>query len=214
MTDLAPQRRQPIFNIPPVTLALILVNVGVQLLRSLLPDDLDEALMLTFGFVPARYLGDIAVEHATWPAWIEPLTYQFLHGGWAHLGINMLSLLAFGAGVEQRLGALRYLIFYLGCGVIAAGTELAVEGHSVDLLVGASGAISGLFGAILRFRVHPQRMWAVAAVWLVLNVVSGQGAIIGPGGGGAIAWIAHIGGFVAGLLAFPLLDRRAQPNLE
>src|SRR5271154_2569791 len=100
MTDLTPQRRQPIFNIPPVTLALILINVGVQLLRSLLPDDLDEALMLTFGFVPARYFGDIGIEHATWPVWVEPLTYQFLHGGWAHLGINMLSLLAFGAGVE------------------------------------------------------------------------------------------------------------------
>jgi membrane associated rhomboid family serine protease len=203
MTDSARRTAQPIFNIPPMTLALLLVNVGVHLVRSMLPEALDDELLANFAFVPARYLADTPWS---WPVWVEPVTYQFLHGGLTHLGINMLSLLAFGAGVEQRMGAFRYLVFYLGCGVLAAGTELTVEAHSIDLMIGASGAISGLFGAILRFRVHPQRLWVVAAIWLAMNVLLGSEAVVG--GVGPVAWVAHIGGFVAGLAAFPLFDRR------
>jgi membrane associated rhomboid family serine protease len=202
MTDIAHRAAQPIFNIPPMTLALLLANIGVHLIRLLLPQALDEQLVFTFAFVPARYL-DAALW--SWPVWVEPVSYQFLHGGWLHLGINMLSLLAFGAGVEQRLGAWRYLIFYLGCGILAAGTEFTVEAHSVGLMIGASGAISGLFGAILRFRVHPRSLWIVAVVWLAMNVATGSDSIIGPVDG-MVAWIAHIGGFVAGLAAFPLFD--------
>jgi membrane associated rhomboid family serine protease len=204
MTDIAQRAAQPIFNIPPMTLALLLANIGVHLVRLMLPHALDEQIIFTFAFVPARYL---AGGLGTWPVWVEPVTYQFLHGGWTHLGLNMLSLLAFGAGVEQRLGAWRYLLLYLGCGIFAAGTELVIEGSSVGLMIGASGAISGLFGAILRFRVHPGSLWIVAAIWLAMNVVTGGDSIIGIGGG-MVAWIAHIGGFVAGLAAFPLFDRR------
>jgi membrane associated rhomboid family serine protease len=202
MTDLAQRTHQPIFNIPPMTMALLLANVGVHLVRLLLPPSVDEDVLLTFAFIPARYFGDGA---AFWPAWVAPITFQFLHGGWAHLGLNMLSLVAFGAGVEARLGAWRFLLLYLGCGVIAAGTEFVVDGRSVGLLIGASGGISGLFGAILRFRVHPQRLWVVAAIWLVMNIVTGEDSIGGINVG-AVAWVAHIGGFFAGLAVFPLFD--------
>lgn len=218
MTDTPPPSRQPIFNIPPVTKALLAVNVAIHLLRQLLPDAVDDQLLAIFGVLPARYLqAPETTGLASWPVWIEPVSYQFLHAGWVHLGVNMLSLVAFGSGVEQRLGRARYLVFYLICGVLAAATELVVDGAEVSLLIGASGAISGLFGAILRFQMRDWRqLLPVATLWLALNVITGsQGMMIGtdivP-----IAWIAHIGGFVAGLALFPLLARRrigmAGPN--
>lgn len=196
-------KRQPILNLPPTTQALLLANVLVQGARLLLSSGQDDALLETFGFAPARY---VSSEALSWPALVSPITYQFLHGGLAHLGVNMLGLVAFGSGVEQRLGRWRFLAFYLLCGVAAASAQLAVDPWSDQLLIGASGAISGIFGAILRFQVARRSFWAVVALWLVLNGLAGatgMGSTAGP-----IAWIAHVGGFIAGLILFPLFDRR------
>jgi membrane associated rhomboid family serine protease len=194
-------RQEPWLNLPRMTKALLVANVVVHGLRLLLPERVDDELVGLLAFVPARYGWG---AWTTWPALLSPLTYQFLHGSLTHLGVNMLALVAFGSGVEQRLGAWRYLVFYLVCGVAAAFTQFAADPGGMELLVGASGALSGLFGAVLRFRLPRRGLWLIIAVWLVVNIATGQADLAGA----PVAWIAHLGGFAAGLLLFPLFDRR------
>lgn len=204
--------RQPILNIPPATKALLIANVVVHLVRLLLPSDLDDAVLVTFAFIPARYTAPGAFG---WPALIDPISYQFLHGSLAHLAINMLALLAFGAGVERRIGGPRMFIFALICGVVSALAHLIVYPSSIEPVIGASGAISGLFGAVLRFRIRRGAgggLWPLVALWIAMDVATGVGGI--GGDGESIAWVAHIGGFVAGLLLFGVFDRHAARSVE
>jgi membrane associated rhomboid family serine protease len=191
------------FNLPPMTKALLAANVVVFVVMLVLPDAVDDRLVAAFGFTPARYGAGVG---AAWPAFVDPVTYQFVHGGFAHIGANMLGLVAFGAGVEQRMGGWRFLAFYLLCGIVGAFTEYAVDPGSSDAVIGASAAISGLFGAILRFRAFRRSLWLLVAVWLLINVVTGTVGVGSPSA--PVAWIAHIGGFVAGLVLFPLFVRR------
>ncbi len=203
--------RQPILNIPPATKALLIANIAVHGLRQLLPDSLDDAVIENFGFIPARYT---VPGLFSWTAFVSPLTHQFLHANLAHLAMNMLALLAFGAGVERRIGGARMVIFTLICGLFGAAVHFAVYPHSLDPVIGASGAISGLFGAVMRFQVRGGRdggrgsIWPLIGLFLVLNVVTGVTGVGAPEGE-TIAWVAHMGGFVAGLLLFGLFDRRA-----
>lgn len=119
-----------------------------------------------------------------------------------HLGINMLTLAAFGAPVERLLGVRRFVLFYLVCGVVAGLVHILVYPDSLDPVVGASGAISGVFGAVLmlmRYVGSLTSLLPVAGIWIALNVFFG---IFGgtPGAGGeSVAWVAHIAGFLFGL---------------
>jgi membrane associated rhomboid family serine protease len=210
MSELTPREaRQPIFNIPTVTKALLVAEVAVHGIRLLLPRDIDDALVTTFAFIPARYTLAGAVR---WPALVDPITYQLLHGNLAHLGANMLALLAFGAGVERRIGGWRMLVFAALCGVASAAFHLVGYPASTAPVIGASGAISGLFGGVLWFRLkggvgRAAEMWVLIALWVVMDVVTGLSGIGGEGA--SVAWVAHIGGFLAGLLLFELFDRAA-----
>lgn len=198
---------QPIFNIPPVTKGLLIANVVIHLVRLLLPPQLDDAILLNFAFIPARYTLPGAF---TWRALLDPITYQFLHGNLAHLGINMLALVAFGSGVERRIGGGRMLVLALLCGIAAAAAHFLVYPTSTDPVIGFSGALSGLFGAVLRLmaRHGGVRLWPIVVVWLIMNVVTGETAMPGMAGE-TVAWVAHIGGFAAGLILFGLFDRGA-----
>lgn len=200
------------FNIPPATMGLLLANVSVHLVRMALPANLDDAVVNTFAFVPARYgvPGDLG-----WAAIVAPVTYQFLHGNWTHLVINMVALLAFGAGVEQRIGAIRMLLFSTLCGIAAATVHFAVYPTSTVQVIGASGAISGLFGAVLRVRVATgtRGLWLLIVLWITMNVIGGQMGM--PGDENMpIAWVAHIGGFLAGLALIGLFLTPARPRLR
>ena len=205
-----PPARQPILNLPPITKALLIVNVAVHVLRLLLPAHLDDALVSTFAFIPARYT---LADGLGWPALVDPITYQFLHANFIHLGVNMLALLAFGSGVERRIGGWRMLVFFLVCGVVSALAHLAAYPSTPEPIVGASGAISGLFGGVLRFQfgAAPGRrrgLWPIIILWIAVNFVVGQTGM--PGADSApIAWVAHLGGFLAGLLLFDLAARHA-----
>ncbi len=187
-------------NLPPMILWLIVVNAAIQGLRELLGEATDQSLILQFGLVPASFTGDSSDVLSMIGT---PFTYQFLHGGWVHLAVNMLSLAAFGAPVERILGPRRFIAFYLSAGVVAGLLHVAVYSSSLDPVVGASGAISGVFGAVLMLLRHAGRMtslFPVAGIWIALNVFFG---IFGgaPGAGGEpVAWLAHIGGFIYGLL--------------
>lgn len=211
MTDPAARApRQPIFNVPPVTKALLVVNLAVQLAQLLLPAGLDDLLVVDGGLIPARYTIAGALG---WPALLAPLTYQFIHGSWGHLAMNMVVLLAFGSGVERDLGGRRMLAFYLLCGILAGAAHVAAFPQSSDPVIGASGAISGLFGAILRrqFRTAGGRLWPLVLLWAVMIAATGAAGL----GAGAepVAWVAHLGGFAAGLVLVPLFAGRSRPRL-
>jgi membrane associated rhomboid family serine protease len=157
---------------------------------------------------------------------VQPLqaffTSMFLHGGWLHLGGNMLYLWVFGDNIEDKLGHLRYLVFYLIAGVFASAAYIYIDPHSLIPSVGASGAISGVLGAyillfpkarivtlipifiFLQFAELPA--FVVIGLWFVLQFFNGLASLgYQTAQSGGIAWWAHIGGFVAGmLLVFPL----------
>lgn len=154
--------------------------------------------------------------------WLTLITSMFMHGGWAHLGGNMLYLYVFGDNIENRLGHIRYLLFYLLTGVIASLTHVITTqflGH--DMLIpslGASGAISGILGGYLILfptrSVHVFLFITVVSVpailalgfWIVLQVLNGTRTLGGEEAGG-VAYAAHIGGFVAGLVLIKFFDR-------
>jgi membrane associated rhomboid family serine protease len=162
------------------------------------------------------------------PVWLTLISSMFMHGGFAHLGGNMLYLWIFGDNIENRLGHLRYLVFYLVVGIIASLSHVFAEsflGH--NLLVpslGASGAISGVLGAYLLLfptrRVHVFFGFFLLAVpaivvlgfWIVFQVLNGMGTLGGQEAG-AVAYAAHIGGFLAGLILIKFFDR-GQPVVE
>ncbi len=201
--------RQPIFNIPPITGALLILNIAVHGFRLLLSDESDDSIIRLFAFIPAQYM----VGRLGWPALIDPISYQFLHANLTHLFVNMLALLAFGSGVERRIGGWRMLTLTILSGVVAAGAHWAAYPSSTLPVIGASGAISGLFGAVLRMQARSAAgrrtgLWPLLALWIIVTVIAGQTGL--PGEPGAqIAWVAHLGGFACGLAVFGLLDRSA-----
>jgi len=195
-------------NLPPAILWLIAINVVVHLVRQLLSDSVDQQLVIEFGLVPANITGD---QGSLLLSLISLITYQFLHGGWVHLGINMLSLAAFGAPVERLLGVRRFVFFYLSAGVVSAAVHVVFFPDSPDPVIGASGAISGVFGAVLMLMRQVgslSSLLPIAGIWIALNVFFG---IFGgtPGAGGEpVAWTAHVGGFIYGLAAIRLFVPR------
>jgi len=154
------------------------------------------------------------------------LTSMFMHGGIAHIAGNMLFLWIFGDNIEDRLGHVRYLIFYLLCGLIASlahvFTTAAFAGEQADMLVpslGASGAISGVLGGYML--LHPARRvtvilfrfltdvpaWVAIGIWFAFQLISGLGMLGAGSQQGGVAYAAHIGGFIAGLVLIKLFDR-------
>jgi membrane associated rhomboid family serine protease len=218
VTPLRPERKPPppprhgqppMFNVPRGVAWLVGLNVAVHLLRLILSPEADFRLLLFFGVVPVRYQ---VWEAVGLTGLLAPVTYQFLHGGWGHLGANMLGLLMFGAGVEQRIGTARMIVFGLACGVIAALVHCLVYPEAALPVIGASGAISGLFGGALRLMVglgglsaaaRDRQVLIFAAVWIAFEAITrgGMGQVEG------VAWVAHIGGFVAGLFLFKYFER-------
>jgi len=186
-------------QIPPATGWLIAINVAVHLARLFLTPDQDDVVVNGLGFDPSSLHGQV-----DWLAILSLLTYQFLHGSWAHLGINMVTLLAFGPGVERPLGPARFLAIYFLSGIAGALLEaIFTAPENADLLVGASAGISGTFGALLviwgvyRRGRRPMGLVPMALLWIGLMAVTG---IVGVGAQGTpVAWVAHIGGFLAGM---------------
>ena len=197
--------------VPVVTYALVALNILVFLFELIAGD----AFIVTWAFVPSRFLASPAGDFVT------IFTSMFMHGGWLHIGGNMLYLWIFGDNVEDRFGHLRYLIFYLICGVAATFTQLAFSIGSDIPNLGASGAIAGVLGAyvllfprrrvtvLLGFLVVPMPALAVIGFWIVLQFFNSIGSIAAYADTGGVAYMAHIGGFFAGLvLALVLRGKR------
>jgi membrane associated rhomboid family serine protease len=174
-----------------------------------------ELAVFAFGLIPARLLGRAELSPALdiFPAWATIFTSMLMHGGWLHLGGNMLFLWIFGDNVEDSMGHTRFLVFYLLCGLAAGLTQAYVSPDSVIPMVGASGAISGILGAYLL--LHPQATvrtlvflgffvtiihvpaLIVLGLWFIVQFWSAAAAPLDEPG---VAFWAHVGGFVAGLI--------------
>jgi membrane associated rhomboid family serine protease len=215
----------PSHSTPFVTVGLIAANVLVFFYQASLQMGGDasalraaQEFILEFGAIPCRITRE-CVQADRPQTMLTVLTSMFVHGGLFHVGGNMLYLWIFGDNVEDTLGHLRFLGFYLGSGAAAALAQTAVNPASAVPMVGASGAISGVLGAYLllfpyasiwtlvtfgffiRFVQLPAIL--ILGFWIVLQLFSGYitwGSAVGEGAGGGVAWFAHIGGFLAGML--------------
>ena len=216
----------PTVRFPVVTVALIALNAAVFLFLAAVPNGLESA-SVRFGAVPFEVTrpGSLSVPAAVPPV-LTLLTSMFLHGSLFHLLGNMLYLWIFGNNIEDRLGRVRFLLFYLVCGIAAALTHIAFQPASKVPMIGASGAIAGVLGAyavvyprarvktlvflIFYIDIVPIPAAVVLGLWFLLQVLN-----VGMGGG--VAWFAHIGGFLAGILLARLaLGKRfgRSPGLE
>ncbi len=218
LKDLNPSRTYPFVNV-----TLILANITVFIyqlgLEATLPRRAYEALLLSYSTVPARFPAFLS-GHASFEVSVAPLvTSMFLHYDFLHIAGNMLFLWIFGDNVEDFFGHIAYLFFYLVCGVGAGLLHVLFNLHSSIPAVGASGAISGVMGAYMLLHprariltlvfIFPLPVPAVIflGLWYVMQFVSGLNAL-GGGASGGVAWWAHIGGFLSGMLLTALARRR------
>lgn len=196
---------EPFLNIPPATrifVAAFLLVHGALVFWA--PASLHNAIIVRFSFIPAQYTGFLPFAPE---ALIAPLAYNFLHGSWAHVLLNSAMMAAFGSGMERALGAPRMILLFFVSSLCAALTHLALYPGSTTPVIGASGGVNGLFaGALLMFFAQgrqdeaARRSFAVLVlVWVVVSVVFG---LMEAPGGGTVAWAAHIGGFLGGLVLF------------
>jgi len=205
------RRREPILNLPPATEALVLVLVIIHLVRMVLPVAADEWLLEHAALVPAFLTGQ---DGASIPLALPTLiTFAFLHGGWGHLIINTVTLAAFGTAMERVMGRNRMVVFFLATSIIAGLSQVATAPRELVVIVGASGGISGLFGGVLhlmrsmegRRKTFDRRLLLLAGIFILMSVLGGNLGL--PGTRGAVvAVMAHVGGFVSGLLLFPLMS--------
>lgn len=208
-----------------VTLALIVVNSVLFLFQISLSPPALERFLAEFALIPARYFGELAsvVPPEGILDYLPFVSNMFLHGSWLHLILNMWTLWIFGPAVEDRLGAVRFLFFYLVAGIAASFAHAFVNAHSVVPALGASGAIAGVIGCYARMFPFARLVMMVpllffpfffeipaisfAFFWLFTQIIPGITSLVMPTGSGGIAWWAHIGGFIAGWLITPLIRR-------
>ena len=228
----------PRLSTPLVNYFLIAANVAVFLFESSLDRRSAAEFVQTFALVPARLVaalhGTLQMVHGHGAHAVSPvvallpiLTSMFLHYGFFHILFNMWFLWVFGRNIEGSLGHFPYLVFYLACGFVAALAQIVSDSSSVVPMVGASGAIAGVMGGY--FVLYPRARvlmlvpflfifflwlpaWAVLGYWFVLQFLSGVGTALVAGGRstGGVAFWAHVGGFLAGIVLVRLFPTRTQ----
>jgi membrane associated rhomboid family serine protease len=217
----------PTDRFPLVTFALILANIVVYVLATSHGGSLisgpDTHELVKYGVSP------YSITHPTGRTWGTVFTSMFMHASILHLAGNMLFLWIFGNNVEDSMGPVRFLLFYVAGGLAALALQVAVEPNSLAPMVGASGAIGAVLGGyvvlyprarvltlvliILLFTVIEVPAMVMLGLWFALQAVFGAAGLTDPaGGGGAVAYFAHVGGFVFGLLAIRALATRRKPT--
>lgn len=217
--------REPVFNLAPVVVAIAMACIAIHvLIAHVLSTAAYVWVIENFAFIPVRYSGAFPFT-AAWL--VSPLSYSLLHGGYAHLIINMIWLAAFGSPLANRIGAGRFLLFWAATALGAVALHYLLHSGEAIPLVGASGAISGMMGAAARFAFRIDRRMEKPAfagevlsisrvlssrpavtfllVWFAINLATGVG-FASPGVSAQIAWEAHIGGFVVGFFAVRIFD--------
>ena len=213
----------PTSTFPILTILIIATCVLVYLFQASLGPGSGQAIIFSLGLIPAVLLDKVQLtpELVLIPAGLTVFTSMFLHGGFLHLAGNMLYLWIFGNNVEDAMGKVRFIIFYVVCGIAAAFGQVIQNPDSTIPMVGASGAISGILGAYLLLYPHARVLvliplgffiqmvripagW-VLGLWFAMQLISS--ALVSSEGGG-VAWFAHIGGFIAGMILVPVMKRK------
>lgn len=200
--------REPMINLPPVTKIMLAALLIPHLLVHYGMDaPMRYWVFEHFGFTPAYYTSDFP----GWPAFAGPFTYMWLHASWLHIGMNGVMLTAFGAGIEKWMGGKRMLILFVLTGLAACLFHFILSPFSTHMMIGASGGVSGLFAAVLIMLQSQGRLGAgrygilpFVGLWIGISFIFG---LLGGPDGSAIAWAAHIGGFIAGLVLFKYVLR-------
>ncbi len=233
-----PPRRQPMLNLPSVITGLIVLMVAVHAARTwlLAPND-DYVMIWRFAFIPAFFTAPL--EQVPFPAsrfW-SPVTYALLHGDWTHLFVNLLWMVAFGSAVAKRFGSARFLVFTIFAALAGAAAHFFMHPRDIAPVIGASACVAAYMGAAARFVLGPSGLGAgpisgarqpaamslaqaltnrnvliFVGVWMGLNFLFGTGIMPIAGEGAQIAWEAHVGGFLFGLLAFSFFDPVSSQN--
>jgi membrane associated rhomboid family serine protease len=236
-------KREPLFNIPPVIIAILVLLALIHGVRTLLlSDDQNIEVLLSFAFIPARYDTSVLLGGALPGGFGADIwtfvTYSLIHSDWTHFGVNAVWLLPFGSAVARRFGTMRFLAFFAVTAAAGAGLHLATHAGAQFPMIGASAAISGAMAAAMRFafqrggplnmmRGEDEQAYRVPAipltgvlsdarvliflgVWFGINILFGLGSLPITGSDQPIAWQAHIGGFLAGLLLFSWFDPPAR----
>ncbi|MEK6748681.1 MAG: rhomboid family intramembrane serine protease [Pseudomonadota bacterium] len=213
-------------ELKPVVTGLFLATSILAFVYQLSLGTAEDRFIYAFGVIPA-----VIFEHtglspavAAVPEWLTPFTSMFLHGGWGHLLGNMLYLWIFGNNVEDALGHVRFFFFYFICGVGAVFAHAMLDTYSLIPLIGASGAISGILGAYLLLFPHARVLVAVPlgfairtlhlptrailVLWFALQVLN---SLFAPEGQAGVAWTAHVGGFLLGLVLVIFMRRPGIP---
>lgn len=208
---------------PFVIILVLVANIAVFVMQLGMSGREVEAFVRAYGVVPAEITGGVDLPpRIDWPIYATLVTSMFIHGGWLHIGSNMLYLWVFGDNVEAMMGHGRFVLFYLLCGVAAAFAQVLLEPGSTVPAVGASGAIAGILGAYVVYFPHARvktvillvfffttarvAAYVLIGLWILLQVVNGLAAI-GVEQTGGVAYWAHIGGFVIGLLTARAFQR-------
>jgi membrane associated rhomboid family serine protease len=213
----------PTNSAPIITWMLIAINVAVFLYQISLGSGSSQLFVFQYGSIPAVVTGgqQLPPEWVSVPPLLSIFTSMFLHGSWLHLLGNMWFLWIFGNNIEEAMGKARYLIFYLACGFLASWSHILSDINSVIPSIGASGAIGGVLGAYIM--LYPRaRVWTLIFLgifsrlmyvpagfllgyWFLIQLFSGS---MTQGQGGGVAFWAHIGGFLAGVILVGLFKRR------
>jgi membrane associated rhomboid family serine protease len=222
------QAREPIVRAPRVVLISLLILAAIHVARLILTPESDDALIQNLGFVPAHVQSmdwsHAGLNAATFWTLVPFLTYALLHGNFLHLAVNGLAFLIFATVVARRIGAARFFALTLVATIAAVLAHLFTNWGAPTPVIGASGAIAGYMGAASRFIfVDPRNPTAgpgqllplfsrpvvvFALVWTGINIAFGATGFSPDESQDLTAWQAHLGGFYAGLLLFPLFDRR------
>jgi membrane associated rhomboid family serine protease len=225
---------RPALNLAPTVMWLAVALIGIHVARQALDRDAYAWTLLAFSFIPARYdeLGALLPGGVAARFW-TPFTYAFLHADTLHLVVNLIWMATFGGALARRFGALRFLVLALVAAVAGSALHFLVHPADEAMMIGASGAVSGMMAATARFAFAPggplagggpepaayqvpaeslvrtfthSRALGFILVWFAVNLLFGLGGGLLAGVSGPIAWEAHIGGFIAGFLAFSPLD--------
>ena len=220
-------------NLPPVVLWLAVAFIAVHIVRQFISEAADEWVVLAFAFIPSRYGADaVFLPGGLAARFWSPVTYAFLHADWVHLFVNVIWMASFGGALARRFGGVRFLVLSLVSTIAAIGLHYVLHANDQALVIGASGAVSGMMAGTARFAFSPngplaggrtaaafrvpaepvlsalrnRRVVGFVVIWFAVNFLFGFAGGLVAGVSGPIAWEAHIGGFLAGLLCFPLLD--------
>ncbi len=215
----------PTVRKPYLTVTLIVLNSLVFLYSIFLGSRGFRLFTIQFGYIPFEFITGIELTpELAASAYLTPFTSMFMHGGWLHLIGNMLFLWIYGNNIEDYLGPVKFLLFYIASGLAAIGLYTLFGPHSQVPLVGASGAIAGVMGGymvihpraritmlvvfiFIQFVVLPAKV--VLGIWFIYQLLM---SMIGSATGGGVAWMAHVGGFVFGWAVLKLLTKRRRPR--